>query len=56
MIAMKDLRSKEASTEVKCSACDGTGFPKVAQPAQPGRKIYPPRCKRCLGKGRIKSA
>ena len=24
MIAMKDLRSKEASTEVKCSACDGT--------------------------------
>jgi DnaJ-class molecular chaperone len=56
MIAMKNLRSKEASTEVKCSACDGTGFQAVAQPAQPGRKIYPPPCKHCLGKGRITPA
>jgi DnaJ-class molecular chaperone len=56
MIAMKNLRSKEASTEVKCSACDGTGFQAVAQPAQPGRKIYPPPCKHCLGKSRITPA
>jgi DnaJ-class molecular chaperone len=56
MTAVKKLKSKDASTEVKCSACDGTGFQAVAQPAQPGRKIYPARCKRCLGKGRIKSA
>jgi hypothetical protein len=35
---------------------DGTGFQAVAQPAQRGRKIYPPPCKRCLGKGRIRSA
>jgi hypothetical protein len=40
MTAVKKLKSKDASTEVKCSACDGTGFQAVAQPAQPGRKIY----------------
>jgi len=25
----------------------------VKQPAEPGRKIYPPRCAECGGKGRI---
>jgi hypothetical protein len=51
---MKNLKSNEASTEVKCSACGGTGFPTVAQPAQAGRKIYPPACKQCykVGLGR----
>jgi DnaJ-class molecular chaperone len=53
---MKNLKSNEASTEVKCSACGGTGVPAVAQPAQAGRRIYPPPCKQCSGKGRIKSA
>jgi hypothetical protein len=53
---MKDLKSEDASTELKCSACNGTGFPKVAQPAQPGRKIYPPPRKWCLGKGRVRCA
>jgi DnaJ-class molecular chaperone len=53
---MKNFISKDVSTEVKCSACDGTGFPPVAQPAQAGRKIYPPPCKQCFGKGRINSA
>jgi DnaJ-class molecular chaperone len=56
MIAMKILKSNEASNEVKCSACGGTGFPMVAQPAQAGRRIYPPPCKLCSGKGRIRSA
>jgi DnaJ-class molecular chaperone len=56
MIAMNNLKSKEASTEVKCSACNGTGFPPVAQPAHAGRRIYPPPCKLCSGKGRIRSA
>jgi DnaJ-class molecular chaperone len=56
MIAMKNLKSDDASTEVKCSGCDGTGFPRVAQPAKPGRKVYPPPCKWCLGKGRVRSA
>jgi hypothetical protein len=32
MSAVKKLKSKDASTEVKCSACDGTGFQAVAQP------------------------
>jgi DnaJ-class molecular chaperone len=56
MITMKSAKSEDPSTELKCSACDGTGFPKVAQPAQPGRKIYPPACRWCLGKGRVRSA
>ena len=53
---MKRLKPRDAPAEVKCSACDGTGFQRVAQPAQPGRKIYPPSCKWCLGKGRVRSA
>jgi hypothetical protein len=56
MMAMKNLTSKAESTEVKCTARGGTGFPPVAHPAQAGRKIYPPPCKQCFGKGRINSA
>jgi DnaJ-class molecular chaperone len=48
---MKKLSAKPA--EQKCPKCDGTGFPVVAQPRQPGRKIYPVRCENCGGKGRI---
>lgn len=36
-----------------CPDCKGTGFPLVEQPAQPGHKIYPIKCKTCNGKGRI---
>jgi DnaJ-class molecular chaperone len=46
-------RPKQKVAEIKCPACDGTGFAKVQQPTQPGRKIYPPPCKECLGKGRM---
>jgi DnaJ-class molecular chaperone len=46
----------ENPTEQKCSACNGTGYPVVEQPAQPDRKIYPTPCKECGGKGRIKEA
>jgi DnaJ-class molecular chaperone len=56
MTVISKLKPEDASTELKCSACDGTGFPMVAQPAQPGRKIYPLPCKWCLGKGRVWSA
>jgi DnaJ-class molecular chaperone len=42
--------------EIKCDACNGTGFPTVMQPVQPGKKIYPAPCKKCGGKGRIKKA
>jgi len=48
---MGRLKTKEPVAEVECSACEGTGFPKVKQPVQPGRKIYPPPCNLCRGKG-----
>jgi DnaJ-class molecular chaperone len=38
--------------EVKCDACNGTGS-QSAQKPEPGRRIYPGRCKKCGGKGRI---
>jgi DnaJ-class molecular chaperone len=43
-------------TESKCPACNGTGYPVVIQPVQPGRKIYPAPCKKCGGKGRLTEA
>lgn len=42
--------------EHSCPACNGTGFPVVMQPVQPGRKIYPVKCKSCDGKGKITDA
>lgn len=45
---------KKTQQEINCDACDGKGFPTVAQPAQPGRQIYPPPCKKCGGKGRLR--
>jgi DnaJ-class molecular chaperone len=42
--------------EHTCVACNGTGFPVVMQPVQPGRKIYPVKCKACDGKGKITDA
>jgi DnaJ-class molecular chaperone len=56
MMAMSKLKRSKLSTEMKCSACDGTGYPAVAQPKHPGRRIYPPPCKLCSGKGRTVSA
>jgi len=50
---MKNLEPKEAWTEVKCPACFGIGYPTIKQPKQADRKIYPARCVRCSGKGRI---
>jgi DnaJ-class molecular chaperone len=38
-------------TEQRCPACDGTGFPTAGQPVLAGRRIYPPPCKECGGKG-----
>jgi DnaJ-class molecular chaperone len=51
---MKNLSPKP--NEHKCPKCDGTGFPVIKQPGQPGRKIYPVRCENCGGKGRIAEA
>jgi DnaJ-class molecular chaperone len=47
---------KPTSIEIKCRACNGTGFLVMIQPVQPGRKIYPPTCTKCSGKGRIPKA
>jgi transcription elongation factor Elf1 len=43
MGAMKGSTIKEHV----CPACNGTGYPVVMQPVQPGRKIYPVKCKVC---------
>jgi DnaJ-class molecular chaperone len=53
---MKKLNPKEVGREIECPRCKGTGFPKVRQPVQPGRKIFPAPRKQCFGKGRIKIA
>jgi DnaJ-class molecular chaperone len=42
--------------EIKCEACDGTGFEVVKQPSEPGKRVYQLRCKICEGKGRVKKA
>jgi DnaJ-class molecular chaperone len=39
--------------ERECPKCNGTGFPPAKQTTRPGVRIYPERCKECLGKGRI---
>ncbi|WP_423873611.1 zinc finger domain-containing protein [Bradyrhizobium sp.] len=39
--------------ERECPQCKGTGFAIVKQPHRPGVRIYPERCNKCLGKGRI---
>ncbi|MCK1516113.1 hypothetical protein IVB22_26940 [Bradyrhizobium sp. 190] len=44
--------NKPRSSEIKCGACNGTGFPPVRQP-KPGRRIYPAPCRKCGGKGRV---
>lgn len=38
-------------TEYKCPECKGTGFRRVEQPVELNRKIYPPPCTECGGKG-----
>jgi DnaJ-class molecular chaperone len=40
--------------EIKCEACDGTGFEVVKQPSEAVKRIYPARCKVCGGKGWVK--
>jgi len=46
--------ARDASTELVCPACGGTGLEQVTQPTEPGRRIFPAKCKQCDGKGRIK--
>jgi hypothetical protein len=46
-------KPREVLTEVYLHSLRWHGFEKVKQPTEPGRKIYPAKCKECLGKGRI---
>jgi hypothetical protein len=51
------MKSRVANpNEMRCPACDGTGVLAVIPPVQPGRRIYPPSCGECDGKGRIPKA
>jgi DnaJ-class molecular chaperone len=43
----------EPIKERECSGCGGTGFVTVAQPKELGRRIFPPRCSKCEGKGKV---
>lgn len=43
-----------AAAPIKCDACDGSGSLPVQEP-EPGCKIYPGRCTKCGGKGRVPS-
>jgi DnaJ-class molecular chaperone len=52
---MKGSKAEGALLEVKCLACNGTGFPNVKQPVEPGRRIFPAPCRECGGKGRVAS-
>jgi hypothetical protein len=49
---MKKPVAKNPS-EYECQECNRTGFAIVTQPTRPGIRIYPERCNKCLGKGRI---
>jgi hypothetical protein len=35
---MRKPNSAKFGTEIECPACEGTGFPAVVQPAEPGRR------------------
>jgi DnaJ-class molecular chaperone len=47
---------KEPIKEQECSGCGGTGFMAVVQPKELGRRIFPPRCSKCEGKGKLPSS
>jgi DnaJ-class molecular chaperone len=36
-----------------CPLCEGKGFPSVAQPSRPGRRLFPAACPKCGGKGKV---
>jgi DnaJ-class molecular chaperone len=48
---MRGMRGAKIKEHV-CPACNGTGYPVVTHPVQPGRKIYPAKCKTCGGSGK----
>jgi DnaJ-class molecular chaperone len=51
--SFREQRETSDKVEVLCDVCKGTGFQAVKQPAEPGRKIFPAKCPKCGGKGRL---
>ena len=49
-------RKKPKPKEEICPACNGTGVEPVIEQPPPGRRIFPPRCRQCNGKGRFTEA
>jgi DnaJ-class molecular chaperone len=47
------MSKRVAFGEALCPACAGTGLAKVKQAIKPGRRVYPPKCVKCDGKGRV---
>ncbi len=54
--SFKQQRANSQATEVRCDMCKGTGLKAVAQPTTPGRRIFPPKCSKCAGKGQLRHA
>jgi DnaJ-class molecular chaperone len=54
--SFKQQRANSTETEVKCDVCKGTGLQSVHKAAQPGHRIFPAKCPKCAGKGRLKMA
>jgi hypothetical protein len=56
-VCWRDDKNDQATvTETNWSGVTLKWDNRVAQPAHAGRRIYPPPCKLCSGKGRIRSA
>ena len=49
----QEQRERSGESERKCEACQGTGFAAVTRQAKPGCRIYPARCPKCEGKGKV---
>jgi DnaJ-class molecular chaperone len=47
------MSKRLAAGEELCSGCGGSGVAKVRQQPKPGRRVYPPKCAKCDGRGRI---
>jgi hypothetical protein len=47
--------TNDGSTEIRCDACGGSGSLPVRQ-LGPGRRIYPGRCTKLVGRGVVGSA
>lgn len=57
VFSFREQRETSTEVEVRCEACNGTGLQPARQPSKStGRRIYPAKCAKCAGKGRLKVA